>query len=250
MVTGRLGVQISSTGLEVIRMKVGVIGGMGPESTSDFYLDLIRMSQKKCSSRPSIVIDSLPIKFSTEEKFIKNWNGKEEFFGWITQAIKRLEKVEVDFIVIPCNTAHIFIEKLRKITKIPILSIIEETANLCSKKFRKIGLLATALTMKDKLYEKEFEKLMIEIVKVDEKDQVILSDIIHKIVIERASEKEKILLENLIEKLKNKGAEAIVLGCTDLEILIKSNHEIEIIDSMHTLAMATLNKLLFNEKQR
>ena len=232
-------------------MKMGVIGGMGPESTSDFYLDLTRMAQKRCESRPSIIIDSLPIKFSTEEKFIKNWDGKEEFLGWITQAIKRLEKIEVDFIVIPCNTAHIFIEKLREMTRIPIISIIEETAKICSeKRFKKIGLLATTLAVNSRLYEKEFEKVGIEVINVTDEDQEILSDIIHKIVIRQASEKEQKLLENLIEKLKDQEAEAIVLGCTDLEILIKGDHGIEIIDSMDTLAKSAFEKLFLKENQR
>jgi len=235
----------------VMKMTVGIIGGMGSESTSDFYLDLTRMAQKKCLSRPSIIIDSLPIKFSTEEKFIKNWDGKEEFLGWITQALKRLEKIEVDFIAIPCNTAHIFIEKLRGMTRIPIISIIEETAKICSeKRFKRIGLLATTLTTKNRLYEKEFEKIGIEVSNVINEDQEILSDIIHKIVIRQASEKEQKLLQSLIEKLKNQGAEAIVLGCTDLEILIKGDHGVEIIDSMNTLAKSTFEKLFLKENQR
>lgn len=230
---------------------IGIIGGMGPESTSDFYLDLTRMAQKKCLSRPSIVIHSLPIKFSVEEAFIKNGTGKDEFLQWLTEGVKTLEKAGVDFIAIPCNTVHIFIDRLKKITKIPILSITEETAKLCSEKgFKKIGILATTLTMKDRLYEKEFRKLGIKMINIGEKDQEILSDIIHKIVVDKSTEKDQELLENFVEKLKNKGSEAIVLGCTDLQILIKRDHGVEIIDSMHTLAQATFEKLLLNEKQK
>ncbi|NCS71471.1 MAG: aspartate/glutamate racemase family protein, partial [Candidatus Aenigmarchaeota archaeon] len=84
---------------------------------------------------------------------------------------------------------------------------------------------------------------------VSKEDQKFVSNTIHKIVTLQATEKEKMLLEELVGKLKNQGAEAIVLGCTDLEILIKGDHEIEIIDSMHTLAVAAFNKLLLNEKQ-
>ncbi|NCO97333.1 MAG: hypothetical protein COY38_01205 [Candidatus Aenigmarchaeota archaeon CG_4_10_14_0_8_um_filter_37_24] len=229
---------------------IGIIGGMGPESTSDFYLDLTRMAQEKCSSRPSIVIHSLPIKFSIEESFIKNGTGKNEYLDWLIGSIKTLEKTGADFIVIPCNTVHIFIDKLRKTTKIPIVSITEETAKLCSKKnFKKVGILATTLVIRGKLYEKEFKKLSIQVVNVSKEDQKFVSNTIHKIVTLQATEKEKMLLEELVGKLKNQGAEAIVLGCTDLEILIKGDHEIEIIDSMHTLAVAAFNKLLLNEKQ-
>lgn len=228
---------------------VGIVGGMGPESTSNFYLDLTRMSQRQCSSRPSVIIDSLPIRFSTEEKFIKDGTGKGEFLRWLTEAIKRLEKIEVNFIVIPCNTVHIFIDKLRKITEIPIISITEETARICSnKRFKKVGILATKLTIENQLYDKEFEKFGIKIIKISKKDQKELDNIIHKIVIGQTSEKDQKKLEGLIQELKNKGSEAIVLGCTDLQILLKKDLRIEIIDSMHALAEATFERLLFYEK--
>jgi len=229
---------------------VGIIGGMGPEATSDFYLELTRMTQENCSSRPSILISSLPIEFSIEENFIKKGTGKEEFFKWICDGIRSLEKSGVNFIVIPCNTVHIFIEKLRERTKIPILSITEETARVCSdKKFKKVGLLSTELTIKQRLYDKEFEKNGVKLIKVNDKDQKKLSNIIHKIVIDETGKEEQISLERMIEDLKNRGSEAIILGCTDLQILIKNDMGIEIIDSMHTLAKATFERLLTAENK-
>jgi aspartate racemase len=223
---------------------VGIIGGLGPESTSDFYLELNRIAQDKgCSHRPSIIIDSLPVNFSIEEGFIKNGTGKNEYLQWLLEAIKRLEKVKVDFIVIPCNTVHIFLDELRKATTIPILSITEETAKACaSKNFKKVGVLGTKLTMDNKLYDRELEKLGIEIIKPTEGEQEIIDDIIHKIVLGKAAEKEEDILRDLLQRLVERGAEAIVLGCTDLQILIK-NPEVEVIDSMDTLAKATFERL-------
>jgi len=202
------------------------------------------MAQGKCTHRSSIIINSLPIEFSTEEGFIKNGTGKDKFLNWLKDAVKKLEKIGVDFIVIPCNTAHIFIEDLRNITKIPITSITEETAKACSNKnLKKVGILATKLTMNNRLYDKDFEKFGIKPVKICKKEQQELSDIIHKIVIGKSSAKEQKKLEILIEKLKNKGSESIVLGCTDLQILIKRDFEIEIIDNMNVLAEVTFKKI-------
>ncbi len=222
---------------------IGIIGGMGPESTTEFYLDLIRMSREEVSAYPSIVTDSLPIDFGIEEKFIKGQGGKEEYLRLLTEAIRRLEKVNVDFIVIPCNTVHIFIDILRTLTKIPIISITEETARLCSNKgLKRVGVLATKLTMENRLYEKEFDRMEIRTIKIDENEQAELSDIIHKTVIEKISAGEEKRFENLIEKLKTKGSDAIVLGCTELQLLIKKDFGIEIIDSMYTLVKSTFRR--------
>ncbi|MBD3155183.1 MAG: amino acid racemase [Candidatus Aenigmarchaeota archaeon] len=229
---------------------IGIIGGMGPESTSDFYLELTRMSQEKCSQRPSIIIHSLPIEFSVEEGFIKKGTGKKEFLKWLRESVEMIEDI-VDFIVIPCNTAHIFIEELRKLTKKPILSITEETAKVCSENnFKKVGLLATTLTLRNKLYEKELKQFGIEMITLDKVEQKILSDIIHRIVLGEETTKDQDVLEKMVGKLRINDAESIILGCTDLQILLNKNLGIEVIDSMHTLVEATFRKLLFLEGKK
>src|SRR3989338_6727859 len=103
--------------------KVGIIGGLGPETTSEFYLDLVFSCQKKDRThRPSIIIASVPLPYKIEEA-------------------KRLEKSGADFIVMPCNSLHIFIKEIRNAVKIPVLSIVEETVKFLKKnKFKKVGI--------------------------------------------------------------------------------------------------------------
>ncbi len=224
---------------------IGIIGGMGPETTSKFYLELIRLSRREMGHLPSIIIESLPISFSSEENFVKNGIKESEFERLMIKSAKRFEEIGVNLVVIPSNTAHFFIEKVRESTSIPVMNIIKETTKLCLKRgFRKVGVLGTEITMKNRLYEKEFEKFNIEIIKLDKKNQEELSNIIHRIVTGDTKTKDQKNLENLMEILKNKGAEVIILGCTDLQNLIKDSSNIEIIDSMHTLVEATFRKLL------
>src|SRR3989338_4094567 len=124
---------------------VGIIGGMGPETTARFYLEVIFKCYKKNKrQRPPILLWNTPLEYRIEEDLIKHAKGSERYVPYLIEAAKNLEKGGADFLVIPCNSVHIFIEKIRNEVKIPVLSIVEETEKfLRKKKSKQIGLLAT-----------------------------------------------------------------------------------------------------------
>ena len=105
----------------------GIIGGLGPESTCNFYLNLCSKFRKNSNSYPSIVIDNVSFPCKLEREIIQKSKKEEELLPFLKESIRRLNKAQVDFIVIPCNTVHIFIDELRKESSTPILSIIDET---------------------------------------------------------------------------------------------------------------------------
>ncbi|MFA5776174.1 MAG: aspartate/glutamate racemase family protein [Patescibacteria group bacterium] len=107
---------------------VGIIGGLGSETTAEFYLDLIFSCQKKDkTSRPAIVIYSVPLPYAIEEDAIVRNTGLERFSTFLIKEAQRLEKTGADFIVMPCNSLHVFVEEIRKSVKVPVLNIVEET---------------------------------------------------------------------------------------------------------------------------
>src|SRR3989344_5699129 len=109
---------------------VGIIGGLGPKTTSEFYLELVSSSRNlDKSNRPPILIYSVPLSYNTEERAIKNGiiDGGE-YLPILVEGANKLEKSGADFLVIPCNSVHIYIEEVRKSVKIPVLSIVEETS--------------------------------------------------------------------------------------------------------------------------
>jgi len=138
---------------------VGIIGGLGPETTAKFYLLLISLCQKlNRIQRPEILICSVPIAYDVEEDAIAEGIGEERCLPLILNAAKKLEKAGADFLVMPCNSLHIYIEEIRSAVKIPVLSIIEETTNfLQEKNISEIGVIATSLTIDKKLYEASFK---------------------------------------------------------------------------------------------
>lgn len=225
---------------------VGIIGGLGPETTAKFYLKLIfACLEKNKIKRPAVLIWSIPIELQTESNFITKNQMAEEYLPYLIDAAKRLEKGGADFLVIPCNSVHIFIEKIRKSVKIPVLSIVEETADfLVTQKIKKIGLLATVSTVSNKIYNLVLKENGIKIVLPDKEEQVLIGKIIKKIVLNKHQGKEKKLLLGIINKLKMKGAEFVLLACTDLQLVVSPKKIPNVIDSMEILLESTVQKIL------
>src|SRR5690242_5620489 len=134
---------------------IGIIGGLGPETTSEFYLELIFLyRQLNKTSYPPILINSIPLPFDIEKDAIAYGIGEERCLSYLIDAAKKLEKAGADFLVLPCNSLHKYIQHIRKAVKIPVLSILEETAKfLKAQEVKKVGIIATPITIKNELYK-------------------------------------------------------------------------------------------------
>ena len=224
---------------------VGIIGGLGPETTSEFYLEVIFNSYKKNKkSRPPILIWNVPLEYKIEEDLIKNAKGEERYIPYLIEAAKRLESGGADFIVMPCNSLHIFIKEIRNAVKIPVLNILEETAKFLRKKnIKKVGVLATKSALKRKLYEKALTQEGINQVTLEENDQDKVGKLINNIVLNRHDDKDKKELLSLISKFEKNDLKNVILACTDLQILEPEHPRLKIYDSMRILVEATVNKI-------
>ncbi len=219
---------------------IGVLGGMGPESTAMFYQELIKQCQKQYGAQydkdyPEILIYNLPI-----PDIVEGLGNPERVLPALIEGIKRLESIGVDFITMPCNTAEYFYRDMKKEISIPFLSIIEETAKkVKSVGYKKVGLLATETTIVNGNYNSAFEKFEIGLVVPEEQDKV--TRIILNILAGKKLEKDKEVLKTIIRGLKNKGAEAIILGCTDIPVLLKQDDvNVEVFNTIEVLAESTI----------
>lgn len=224
----------------------GIIGGLGPETTSQFYLEIIfSCFELNKESRPSLLIWSVPLKYQIEKDLITEASGEERYIPYLTDAAKKLENGGADFIVIPCNLVHIFIDHVRKFVKIPVLSIVEETAQfLIQKQISKIGLLATKTTIEKGIYQKPLTKSNIQILLPDDTDQERIGTLINNLVLNRYDNKDKQALLDIIVRLSHKGLQNIILACTDLQLLTPKLDNVAIYDSMEILAKATVREIL------
>lgn len=227
---------------------VGIIGGLGPETTSEFYLDVVFSCQKKDNaSRPAIIMSSVPLPYKIEEDLILRNEGAERYIPFLTKEAQRLEKAGADFIVMPCNSLHVFINELRKAVKIPVLSIVEETVNfLKQKQMNNIGIVSTSATIKNKLYENAFAENGITYVVPNELQQAKMGKFILNLVVGQQKNRDREELISIINDFGDKGLDCVILACTDLQLLIPHHPTLKIFDTMRVFADATVQSILEN----
>lgn len=171
---------------------------------------------------------------------------KDYWDGVVALMISSAEKLAAagaDFAVCPDNTVHIAFEKAVKQSPIPLLSIIETVARECKLKgYRKVGVLGTKYTMQGPMYRETLSKLGIEMAVPNVKDQQRVNSIIfNELVPEGTAESAIRDLINIIERLKAAGCDAVVLGCTEIPLVINSkNSSLPVVDSTRLLARKAL----------
>lgn len=225
---------------------VGIIGGLGPETAAKFYLRIIfSCYEKHRNVRPSILLWSIPLSYKIEEDLITKGKGEEKYLSYLLEASERLERGGADFLVMPCNTLHIFIDEIRKSVKTPVLSIIEETVKfLKQKRVEEVGILATATTIKHKLYQPKLKENGINSILPDDVIQKSLGEIISRLILNQMAGNEKKELYDIITTLSNGGKRIILLACTDLQLVLDEVEGVEIYDTMKILADAAVKEIL------
>lgn len=228
---------------------VGIIGGLGPETTAEFYLKVIFSCQQKNSrARPLVVTSSVPLPFAVENEFLQSGDGVEKYLPFLVTEAKRLEAAGVDFLVMPCNSLHLFITELRSAVNIPVLSIVEETAkHLAGMNIQRVGLIATSATAKNKLYDEQLQQAGISVVLPDGLQNAKINAVIQHLVSGKHLNKDRGLINEVIKSLVAKDVQAVALACTDLQLLIPHNTTVEILDTMEILAAATVRNILQGE---
>ncbi len=225
---------------------VGIIGGLGPETTSEFYLDIVFSCQKKDKThRPSIIITNVPLSYKIEEEAIIRGMGLKRILPLLIEEAKRLEGAGADFIVMPCNSLHIFIKEIRNVVKIPVLSIVEETVKFLKKNnFKKVGIVSTFATAKNKLYESALEKAGIAYEAPNDFQQAKIGKIILNLVTGIHSNRDREELIKVISGFEEKDVDCVLLACTDLQLLSPKLPLMKIFDTMKIFADATADKIL------
>lgn len=156
-----------------------------------------------------------------------------------------LEKGGADFIVVPCNTVHMFIDEVRQAVNIPVLSIVEETTSfLKMKRVKNVGLLATPTTIKNKLYDLKLHENGIDAQIPNKKEIGEMGKIINNLVNNIAGKTDKSIFMDIVNSLEKKGVSFFVLACTDLQILNSKKENLQFFDTMEILANATVRELM------
>ncbi|TFB08320.1 amino acid racemase [Candidatus Atribacteria bacterium MT.SAG.1] len=221
-----------------IEKVIGILGGMGPESTIDLFYKIIKSTPAgKDQDHLRIIIDNNP-KIPDRTAAILG-EGKDPLPA-LQETARNLEKAGADFIIIPCNTAHYFLPSIQKSVKIPVLNMIKETAKETQKRIpqiQKVGLLASMGTYKTKIYHQQFKECNIEVISPEEKREEEVMEAIYAVKAGDLSKEVKKSILKIAQKLIDKGAEVIIAGCTEIPLILKEEDIIvPLIDPTQVLA--------------
>jgi len=223
---------------------IGILGGMGPEATIDLFYKIIKLTPaEKDQDHLRIIIDNNP---KIPDRSAAILGKGEDPLPALQETAKNLEKAGANFIIIPCNTAHYFLPSIQESVKIPVLNMIEETAKETQKRnssIKKTGLLASIGTYKAEIYNKYFKKYNIEVISPEEKDKEEVMRVIYAVKAGNLSEEVKKSIISIAQKLIDKGAGAIITGCTEIPLILKEEDvSVSIIDPTQILAKAAVKK--------
>lgn len=201
---------------------IGMIGGMSWESTVTYYKTVNEVVKELLGGLHSAKVLLYSVDFQEIEECQANgeWDKSAEI---LSAAAKNLEKAGADFIVICTNTMHKVVPQIQQKINIPIIHIAEATAEVLKEKgISKVALLGTKYTMSEEFYKSKLIENAIEVLIPDELDMEMVNNVIYNElclgIISDASRKEYI---RIIEKMKEKGAQGVILGCTEIGLLIK-----------------------------
>ncbi len=220
--------------------KIGILGGIGPEATGEFYNKLILGLQEKKLIKsnkdfPQIIINSIPA-----PELIYDTISEEELEPYIS-GLKELDNFGVDFIVMVCNTIHLYHERLQRYVDAPILDLRQELRdNLMKNNISATLVIGTPNTIRMGLYRfrdiKTFEP--------DNDEISILSDAIFNFNrgIDKSGQIRK--TKDICQKYIGKGSNKIILGCTEFAVMLGNEKDIPKVDTIDVLVNATIEKFV------
>ena len=200
---------------------IGLIGGMSWESTIPYYRIINEEVKKKMGGLHSAKIILYSVEFDEIEKCQSEnrWEESGEILGKAAQA---LETAGADFILICTNTMHKVVPQMEKALSIPILHIADATADvLLEAGIRTVGLLGTKYTMTQDFYRSRLEQRGLSVVIPDGAGVEKVNDVIyHELCLGIIREESRAYYRQVIGQLKAKGAQGVILGCTEIGLLI------------------------------
>jgi len=201
---------------------IGIIGGIGPESTVDYYKEIISafINNHADLAYPEIIVYSANMNELMEFVNAQEWDRLSE---WLLKKIYSIHLAGAEFAAIASNTPHIVFDEIKSKSPIPLLSIVEST---CAKaqymELKNIGLMGTKLTMEADFYKKPFISKGISVVVPSEEEQKFIhhklfSEIELGILKESTREELLAIAKRMVDE---NGIDSLILGCTELPLIL------------------------------
>jgi aspartate racemase len=221
---------------------LGILGGLGPAASVYFYRIITEHTQaaRDQDHLDIVLVSGASIPDRTEFILGKSENSP---LPSMIDGVRKLTAAGAELIAIPCNTAHYFYDQIEKASPVPVLNIVRETVALAKKAgVRKLGIMATAGTVITGAYQHACLENGISFVIPSERSQETLMDIIYG-SIKTAKAPDMEAFRGVCDELYNNGADALVLGCTELSLIPTDDlTQYRFIDSLLVLAARAIRE--------
>jgi aspartate racemase len=205
--------------------RIGILGGMSPESTTLYYEHITRtyIAQHGDYGYPEILIYSVNF-----QKFV-DWqrNGQwDEAAREMARALERLRLAGADFGLIATNTMHFVFDEVQRSVRMPLLSIVDATAEaVLGAGLHSVGLLGSVFTTRERFFLDVLERAGIAALVPEPAEQLRVHEVIFQELCrgEIRPDSRRLFLE-IIERLRDRGAQGIILGCTEIPLLLQPQH--------------------------
>ena len=220
----------------------GVMGGMGPDATVDFMARVVAMtSSGRDQDHVHLIVDQDPTVPNRRDAIAGRVDGVSEHLG---RMAKRLEDAGADFLVMVCNTAHVFLDDVHRVTTIPFFSIIDESiaaVEKCRPGAKRIGIMATDGCLDTGIYQQAVEASGREALVPDAAGRAELMALIDAIKAGNQGADIARRMEAVAQQLVEQGAEAIIGGCTEIPLVFEGEgFAVPVISSTNVLAEKTV----------
>lgn len=221
---------------------IGILAGMGPRSTAPFVDSVVTECQAQYGAQldedfPPMMIYALPTPFYVDRPI-----DHARMQSVITGGLQRLEKAGADFIVMPCNSAHIYFDALRTAAKVPLLNMVDEALACLGDPQSRVALIGTRPTVEAGLYQRAVEQRGQRLVH-DSHIQSRVDELIMTIKGARDMAEAQAMWDQLQLGIMAKGADTFLIACTDLQA-IRLDTAATVVDATTCLATAAVREWL------
>jgi aspartate racemase len=226
---------------------IGLIGGMSWESSAEYYRIINQEVRNRLGGVHSARSLMLSVDFGEIER-LQHQGEWDELTKRMVDAATRLQRGGADFVLLCTNTMHLMADQVAAAIDIPLLHIADPTAErIKAAGFRKVGLHGTAFTMEQDFYKGRLEKAFgLEVLVPDAADRRVVHDVIYReLVVGEIRPESRMAYREVIARLIARGAQSIILGCTEIMLLVSAKDSaVPLFDTTTIHALAAVDRAL------